>query len=76
MEVVQVEEEVAEVPAEVRHHLPVAQAGRQLHEVDPHPLVEILVLDGQDLHGLLAHLDDLALRVGLVDTEVLLEDKY
>ena len=44
----------------------------QGHEVNPHPLIELLFLHLQDLHGSLAHLEDLALGEDLRDFKVLL----
>ncbi len=44
----------------------------QLHEVDAHPLVELLFLHPQQLDGLLPHLDQLALREGVLGREALL----
>ena len=54
----------------------VSQFLSEIDEVDPHPLVELLIRDAQVLDGLLAHLDHLGLGVGLARAELILLEEW
>ena len=69
MQVIQVDEKVPEVSAQAAEKHPVAQLLGERHEEHAHPFVELLVPKTEELHGCLAHLDDLTLREALVNDE-------
>ena len=69
MQVIQVDEEVPEVSAQAAEKHPVAQLLGERHEEHAHPFVELLVPQTQQLHGCLAHLDDLTFREVLINDE-------
>ena len=74
VQVIQVDEEVPEVSAKTTEEHPVAKLLGESDEEHAHPFVELLVPQAEELHGRLAHLDDLAFRETLVDHESVLFD--
>ena len=73
VQVIQIDEEISEVSAQTAEKHPVTQLLGEADEEHPHPLVELLVPQTQQLHGCLAHLDDLTFREVLIDDEGVLK---
>ena len=73
MQIIQVDEEISEVSAQTAEKHPVPQLLGEAHEEDAHPFVELLVPQAQQLHGCLAHLDDLTFGKVLIDDEGVLK---
>ena len=73
VEVVKVKEEVTDTPAKGKDEVHIATIVGELDEILAHPLIELLVLQAEDLHGCLAHLSKLGLGVSLICHKVRLQ---
>ena len=73
VQVIEVYKEVPEVSAQAAEKHPVAQLLGERHEEHAHPFVELLVPKTEELHGCLAHLDDLTFGKVLIDDEGVLK---
>ena len=64
MKVVKIQVEISDPPSQLQQSSLIASILGKSHKIFAHSLIEFLILDPQHLHGCLAHLANLSLRIG------------